>query len=77
MQTSIGDADIVLNSDSETIFVNKKLRWVQSISSGVDSFLYPEFINNDVLLTSEKGLVGEHLADHARQHNPNSTTSRR
>ena len=41
-----------------------RLRWVQSISSGVDSFMYPEFINSDVVLTSEKGLVGEHLADH-------------
>ncbi|MEM7366880.1 MAG: NAD(P)-dependent oxidoreductase, partial [Pseudomonadota bacterium] len=25
---------------------------------------YPEFIDSDVILTSEKGLVGEHLADH-------------
>src|SRR5262249_10335630 len=30
-----------------------------------DAFLYPEFAQSDVVLTSEKGLVGEHLADHA------------
>ncbi|MCZ6867915.1 MAG: D-2-hydroxyacid dehydrogenase [Gammaproteobacteria bacterium] len=40
-----------------------KLRWVHAISSGVDMFLYPEFVEGDVILTSEKGLVGEHLAD--------------
>ena len=41
------------------------LKWVQSISSGIDMFLYAEFVNSDVVLTSEKGSVGEHLADHA------------
>ena len=62
----IADADIVLGIVTPKLFsAAKKLRWVQSISSGVDSFMYPEFINSDVLLTSEKGLVGEHLADHA------------
>ena len=62
----IGDAHTVLGIVTPKLFsAAKKLRWVQSISSGVDSFMYPEFINSDVLLTSEKGLVGEHLADHA------------
>jgi len=42
-----------------------RLRWVQATSSGVDPFMYPEFCASDVILTSEKGLVGEHLADHA------------
>lgn len=41
-----------------------ELRWVHAIASGVDMFLYPEFLNSPVILTSEKGLVGEHLADH-------------
>jgi phosphoglycerate dehydrogenase-like enzyme len=40
-----------------------KLKWVHAISSGVDMFLYPKFVERDVVLTSEKGLVGEHLAD--------------
>jgi phosphoglycerate dehydrogenase-like enzyme len=38
---------------------------VHAIASGVDAFLYDEFVASDVVLTSEKGLVGEHLADHA------------
>ena len=59
------DVDIILGIVSPKLFAAApKLRWVQSISSGVDSFMYPEFINSPVVLTSEKGLVGEHLADH-------------
>src|SRR5690554_1458500 len=42
-----------------------QLRWVQSLSSGVDSMLFPAFVESDVILTSEKSLVGPHLADHA------------
>jgi phosphoglycerate dehydrogenase-like enzyme len=42
-----------------------RLRWVHAIASGVDAFLFPAFCQSRVVLTSEKGLVGEHLADHA------------
>lgn len=62
----IVDADVVFGHVSKEMFhAARKLRWVQAISSGVDSFLYDEFRESDVVLTSEKGLVGEHLADHA------------
>ena len=61
----IGDADVVLGVVPPKLFsIAKRLRWVQSISSGVDAFMYPDFIESAVTLTSEKGLVGEHLADH-------------
>ena len=61
----IGDAEVVLGILPQDLFgAAQQLKWVQSISSGVDSFMYPEFINSPVVLTSEKGLVGEHLADH-------------
>ena len=62
----IADADVVLGFVTREMFLAaRRLRWVQSISSGVDMFLYDEFRDSDVVLTSEKGLVGEHLADHA------------
>ncbi len=62
----IADADVVLGFVTREMFLAaRKLRWVQSISSGVDMFLYDEFRDSEVVLTSEKGLVGEHLADHA------------
>lgn len=60
------DADVVLGFvPRRTYLAARRLRWVHAIASGVDSFLYDEFRRGDVLLTSEKGLVGEHLADHA------------
>ncbi len=64
-QTEVHDANVILGIVPPKLFAPaSELRWVQSISSGVDSFMYPEFINSNVVLTSEKGLVGEHLADH-------------
>lgn len=60
------DAEVIFGFVPKTLFdAAPNLRWVHAIASGVDAFLYPEFIESDVLLTSEKGLVGEHLADHA------------
>lgn len=64
--TEIVDADVVLGLVTRPMYrAAKKLRWVHAIASGVDSFLYDEFRFGEVTLTSEKGLVGEHLADHA------------
>lgn len=61
----VHDAEIVLGFVNPAMFERaKSLKWVQSISSGVDMFLYDEFVASNVVLTSEKGLVGEHLADH-------------
>jgi phosphoglycerate dehydrogenase-like enzyme len=58
-------AEVILGSVPLELFrAAPKLRWAQATSSGVDSFLYPEFRDSQVILTSEKGLVGEHLADH-------------
>jgi phosphoglycerate dehydrogenase-like enzyme len=59
------DAEVIFGLVPKSLFARAgKLRWVHAIASGVDMFLYPEFVDSDVLLTSEKGLVGEHLADH-------------
>jgi len=64
-QVHVADVEVILGIVPANLFAEAKhLKWVQSISSGVDSFMYPEFINNPVVLTSEKGLVGAHLADH-------------
>ena len=61
-----GDAEVIFGFVPKTLFdAAPNLRWVHAIASGVDAFLYSEFVESEVLLTSEKGLVGEHLADHA------------
>lgn len=62
----VRNADILVGEMDEEIFEHAgRLRWVHALSSGVDSFLFPDFIESDIVLTSEKGLVGPHLADHA------------
>ncbi len=61
----VSDVDVILGMVPPPLLARAaQLKWAQSISSGVDSFMYPEFINSPIMLTSEKGLVGEHLADH-------------
>ncbi|MGI8551632.1 MAG: D-2-hydroxyacid dehydrogenase [Dehalococcoidia bacterium] len=42
-----------------------QLRWIQAVGAGIDKMLYPELVQSDVILTSEKGQVGVHLAEHA------------
>jgi phosphoglycerate dehydrogenase-like enzyme len=62
----IRDCDALIGIIDEDMLENAgQLRWMQSLSSGVDMFLFPAFVESDIVLTSEKGLVGEHLADHA------------
>jgi len=65
----IAAADIAFGAISEDVFRHaRRLRWIQSVGAGVDRYLTPAFVESDVLLTSEKGLVGTHLAEHAFAH---------
>jgi phosphoglycerate dehydrogenase-like enzyme len=58
------DVEIVLGIVNERLFAAAPaLRWVHAIASGVDSILFPAFVDSEVILTGEKGLVGGHLAD--------------
>ncbi len=62
----LADAEVILGSLTEEAFPKaKSLKWMHAVSSGADALLYPAMVNSDVMLTGEKGLVGEHLADHA------------
>ena len=59
-----GEAEVILGIVNERFFAKTpNLRWVHAIASGVDMFMFDDFINSDVVLTGEKGLVGGHLAD--------------
>lgn len=63
---AIADADIAFGGITEEVFKHaRQLRWIQSVGAGVDRYLTPTFVQSDVVLTSEKGLVGTHLAEHA------------
>lgn len=62
----IRDAEVVFGTVLRDLYlVAERLRWVQAVGAGIDRMLYPEFVQSDVVLTSEKGLVGVHLAEHA------------
>jgi phosphoglycerate dehydrogenase-like enzyme len=59
-------AEVALGTlDRETFLRAKNLRWLHSVAAGADMLMFPEMVASDVLLTGEKGLVGEHLGDHA------------
>lgn len=59
-------ADIALGLIPREVYnAMPNLRYVQSLSAGVDSMMFPEFINSPVPLASEKGIVGNQLAEHA------------
>ena len=60
------DAEVILGLVERRTFAEaRKLRWVHAVVSGIDVMLFPELVASDVLVTGEKALVGEHLADHA------------
>ena len=60
------DADVILGITPKSLFrAAPNLKWVHATASGVDMFMYDEFVESDVVLTGEKGLVGGHLADTA------------
>ncbi len=60
------DAEVILGAFNREIFEKcNRLRWVQTFGAGVDSVLFDEFVNSEIVLTSAKGTVGTHLADHA------------
>src|SRR5450755_667579 len=49
----ISDAEIALTPSirPEQFLAAKKLRWIHSPSAAVHQFLFPEFLNSDVILT--------------------------
>jgi phosphoglycerate dehydrogenase-like enzyme len=65
-RAEIVDTDVLLGRVPNEIFVqNRRLRYYHSIGAGVDAILSPELVKSDIILASEKGEVGIHLAEHA------------
>lgn len=60
------DVHVVFGEVSREMFARgDRLRWVQVTGAGVDARLFGDLVGSDVVLTSEKGVVGVHLAEHA------------
>ena len=62
---SIANADVYLGWLSRDLFLAaKKLRWIQSPSSGTNNYMaIPEIVESDVLVTSASGTHGACLAE--------------
>ena len=59
------EADAWFGGISEDQFQKaKKLRWVQSPSAGVEYYLFPSFMESDVILTNAKGCYGPAIGEH-------------
>jgi phosphoglycerate dehydrogenase-like enzyme len=65
-RAEIVDTDVLFGRvPTETFVLNRRLRYYHSIGAGVDAILSPELVHSDVIVASEKGEVGIHLAEHA------------
>jgi len=62
----VADADGLIGSCSaDAIRAGKKLRWVQTLSAGVEGCRSPELVNSPIVLTNAKIIMGPEIADHA------------
>jgi len=41
-----------------------QLKWVHALSTGVDSFLIPEIVESEILLTNSRGIHKEQISEH-------------
>ncbi|HYB43098.1 MAG TPA: hypothetical protein VEL75_15070, partial [Candidatus Methylomirabilis sp.] len=65
-RAEIADTDVLLGRVPNDVFIEaRRLRYYHSIGAGVDAILSPELVESDIVLASEKGEVGIHLAEHA------------
>jgi len=65
-EEAVADADIAFGGLRPALYAHAhRLRWVQAVGAGVDAYLRGPFVEDDVILTSEKGLVGVHLSEQA------------
>lgn len=63
----IADAEIVFGyALTPTNFAQaRRLRWVQIAAAGVGSWLFPELIQSDIVLTNGRGLHASAMSEHA------------
>ncbi|MBI4246376.1 MAG: D-2-hydroxyacid dehydrogenase [Candidatus Rokubacteria bacterium] len=65
-EAEIADADVLFGRVPPATYARaRRLRYYHHIGAGVDAILSPELVGSDVILASEKGQVGIHLAEHA------------
>ena len=69
LQAAVPEANVIVNGNFssqpfQTIFpLAKRLRWVHSLSTGVESTVYPPLIESPIPLTNAKGVFRESLSE--------------
>ncbi|AZR73586.1 hypothetical protein BBF96_09405 [Anoxybacter fermentans] len=68
LKKEVEDAEVLViwwsTFDPEYVRVGKKLKWIQTLTAGVDSFLLPEVKERGIILTSMKGIHGIPMSEH-------------
>jgi phosphoglycerate dehydrogenase-like enzyme len=60
------DAEVLYGHLREELWPHfPRLRWLQSPSAGVESQLFPAFVESEVILTNAKGIHAPYCAEHA------------
>ncbi|MDA0709891.1 MAG: D-2-hydroxyacid dehydrogenase [bacterium] len=63
--SQIGDADAYYGKVTpELLSGAKKLRWIQATSAGLDGFFFPELRVHSVVVTNQRGIYSDVIADH-------------
>ncbi|MDH5689718.1 MAG: hypothetical protein OEZ48_17855, partial [Candidatus Bathyarchaeota archaeon] len=62
---SVKDTNVLVGwlFDKEIFHSAKELVWVHAASAGVDSFLFPEFVDSPVILTNSSGIHRAPMAE--------------
>lgn len=69
LRESVKDADVILNNVPDGRLLREifglaaRLRWVHSLSAGVEKILFPELVSSPVILTNARGVFKRSLAE--------------
>jgi phosphoglycerate dehydrogenase-like enzyme len=62
----VREAEVYFGTIGPELFAQAgRLCWIQALGAGMDEQLFPDLVSSEVILTSEKGQVGPHLAEQA------------
>ena len=66
IEKQIGDADAIVGGVTrDQLAIARQLKWVQTMSAGVDDVLFPALVSSDVTVTNMRIVYGPEIADHA------------
>ena len=66
MEKELPEAEVVFTFSirPEQLPFANKLRWVHSPAAAIHQFLYPEFVESDIVLTNAREVHGPVVAEH-------------